>query len=87
MTTREKTCRQKKGPVTGAFRVGGRGNLKIGNTEVLATMIRKHIVANVYPIRAANRYPHDYEATVDRNVREQNADARPRIANPLKCAA
>ena len=62
---------------------GGRRNLKIGNTEVLATMIRKHIVADVYRIRAANRYPHDYEATVDRNVREQNADARPRIANPL----
>jgi flavodoxin len=47
-------------------------------------MIRKHIVADVYRIRAANRYPHDYEATVARNVREQNADARPRIANPLK---
>jgi hypothetical protein len=38
----------------------------------------------VYRIRAANGYPHDYEATVARNVREQNADARPRIANPLK---
>jgi flavodoxin len=63
---------------------GGRRNLKIGNTEVLATMIRKHIVADVYRIRASNRYPHDYEATVARNVREQNADARPRIANPLK---
>jgi flavodoxin len=63
---------------------GGRRDLKIGNTEVLATMIRKHIVADVYRIRAANGYPHDYEATVARNVREQNADARPRIANPLK---
>ena len=63
---------------------GGRRDIKIGNTEVLATMIRKHIVADVYRIRAANPYPHDYEATVARNVREQNADARPRIANPLK---
>jgi hypothetical protein len=38
----------------------------------------------VHGIRAANAYPHDYEATVSRNVREQNADARPRIANPLR---
>lgn len=63
---------------------GGRRDLKIGNTQVLATMIRKHVVADVYRIRAASPYPHDYEATVWCNVREQNADARPRIANPLK---
>jgi flavodoxin len=63
---------------------GGRRNLEIGNTEILARMIEKHIVADVYRIRAANSYAHDYEATVRRNVREQNADARPRIANPLK---
>jgi flavodoxin len=63
---------------------GGRRDLKIGNTEVLATMIAKHIAADVYRIRAASPYQHDYEATVARNVREQNADARPRIANPLK---
>jgi flavodoxin len=63
---------------------GGRRDLKIGNTEVLATMIAKHIAADVFRIRAASPYPHDYEATVARNVREQNADARPRIANPLK---
>jgi flavodoxin len=63
---------------------GGRTELKIGNTEVLATMIRKHVFADVYRIRAASPYPHDYEQTVARNVREQEADARPRIANPLK---
>jgi hypothetical protein len=63
---------------------GGRRDLKTGNTEVLATTIRKHIAADVYRIRAASPYSHDYDATVARNVREQNADARPRIANPLK---
>lgn len=63
---------------------GGRRDLKIGNTEVLATMIAKHIAADMYRIRAASPYPHDYEATVARNVREQNADARPRITSPLK---
>ena len=63
---------------------GGRRDLKTGNTQALAATIRKHIAADVYRIHAADPYPHDYEATVARNVREQNADARPRIANPLK---
>jgi flavodoxin len=63
---------------------GGRRDLKTGNTQVLAATIRKHIAADVYRIHAAHPYPHDYEATVARNVREQNADARPQIANPLK---
>jgi flavodoxin len=63
---------------------GGRRDLKTGNTEVLAAMIRKHIAADVYRIHAADPYPHDYEATVARNVREQNANARPQIAKRLK---
>jgi multimeric flavodoxin WrbA len=47
-------------------------------------MIAKQIDAEVYRIRAASPYPHSYAATVARNVREQNADARPRIPNRLK---
>ena len=46
-------------------------------------MISKLIRCDVYRIRAADPYPYDYEETVARNVREQQADARPRIANPL----
>lgn len=63
---------------------GGRRDLKVGNTEILAGMITKHIRADVYRIRAAQPYPHSYRQTVNRNVREQDADARPRIANPMK---
>ena len=63
---------------------GGRRILEVGNTEVLARMIRQLIACDVYRIEAADPYSDDYDATVDRNVREQNADARPRIANPLK---
>ena len=66
------------------YHYGGRRDLKVGNTEVLATMIRKHVAADVYRIRAASPYSRDYERTVARNVREQEADARPRITNPLK---
>ena len=62
---------------------GGRRDLKVGNTEVVARMISKLIRCDVHRIRAVDPYPYDYEATVARNVREQQADARPRIANPL----
>ena len=34
----------------------------------------------VHRIEAADPYPESYDATVTRNVREQNADARPTIA-------
>ena len=62
---------------------GGRTDLKIGNTEVLARMIGGHIECDVHRIEAVNAYSHDYDATVARNVREQDADARPAIANRL----
>jgi flavodoxin len=62
---------------------GGRRNLEVGNTEVLAGMIGELIVCDVHRIEAADPYPASYDATVARNVREQNADARPAIADPL----
>ena len=61
---------------------GGRRNLEVGNTEVLVGMIRQLITCDVYRIEAADPYPYSYDATVDRNVREQNDNARPGIANP-----
>jgi flavodoxin len=62
---------------------GGRRNLKVGNTEVLARMIAELIDCDVHRIEASDPYPASYDATVARNVREQNADARPAIADPL----
>jgi hypothetical protein len=56
---------------------GGRRILEVGNTEVLAGMIRQLIGCDVYRIEAAEPYSDDYDATVDRNVREQNDNARP----------
>ncbi len=61
----------------------GRIELKVGNTEVVARMISKLIRCDTHRIKAANPYPHDYEKTVARNVREQEANARPGIKNPL----
>ena len=62
---------------------GGRTWLKVGNTEVVATMIADLIPCVLHRIEAADRYSDDYDQTVARNVRDQNADARPTIANPL----
>jgi flavodoxin len=62
---------------------GGRRNLEVGNTEVLAGMITQLIDCDVYRLEAAEPYPNGYDATVARNVAEQNADARPAIADPL----
>jgi flavodoxin len=62
---------------------GGRRDLEIGNTEVLARAINARLDCDVHRIEAVDPYPADYEATVERNVREQDTDARPAIANPL----
>ena len=62
---------------------GGRRNLEVGNTEVLATMIAELIDCDIYRIEASDPYPDGYDATVQRNVAEQDADARPGIADPL----
>jgi flavodoxin len=62
---------------------GGRRNLKVGNTEVLARAISARLDCDVHRIEAADPYPADYDETVQRNVQERDTDARPAIANPL----
>jgi flavodoxin len=62
---------------------GGRTQLEVGNTEVLTGMISPLIGCDVHRIEPVDPYPDDYEETVARNVREQDADARPAIANSL----
>jgi hypothetical protein len=62
---------------------GGTRDLAVGNTQVVAEMIASLVRVDVYRIQAADPYPQNYRATVDRNVAEQNADARPAIAGTL----
>jgi flavodoxin len=62
---------------------GGRRRLAVGNTQVVAQKVSRLIGCDVHRIEAADPYPDDYTPTVERNVREQDADARPAIANPL----
>lgn len=68
---------------------GDRIDLEVGNTEVLAGIISARLSAlgvshDVHRIDPADPYPDDYDATVARNVREQDADARPELAKPLE---
>ena len=60
---------------------GRRTHLEVGNTEVLAGMISRLIGCDVHRIEPIEPYSDDYSETVERNVREQDADARPAIAN------
>ena len=62
---------------------GGRRTLRVGNTEVVAKVVEDAIGCAVYRINAADPYSDSYDATVARNVREQDADARPQITDPL----
>lgn len=62
---------------------GGRRNLEVGNTEVLAGMIRDRTGAELYKIEPADRYPDSYDEAVDRNNEEQGSDALPAIAGAL----
>jgi flavodoxin len=62
---------------------GDRIDLEVGNTRVVAGMIGERIGCDVYEILAADPYSDDYEEARERNVQEQDADARPEIANPL----
>lgn len=62
---------------------GDRIDLEVGNTQVVAEMIAAAITVDTYKIEPSDPYPDDYEQTVQRNVQEENDDARPEIANPL----
>jgi flavodoxin len=61
---------------------GGRIELAVGNTEVVARTILDVVECDVFQIEALDPYPYGYEATVQRNASEQEANARPEIVNP-----
>ena len=62
---------------------GGRRRLTVGNTQVVAQLIGRLLRCDVHRSEAADPYPDAYDPTVERNVQEQDADARPASANPL----
>lgn len=71
---------------------GDRMDLDVGNTEVLADVISRRLDElgvdhDVHRLEAVDAYPNDYDATVARNVREQDNDARPALVDPLDSIA
>ena len=65
------------------YDTGGRTDLTTGNTAVLAGILVDRLQCDVFELEAAEPYSDDYDDTVARNVREQNADARPAIAGEI----
>ena len=62
---------------------GGRVDLEVGNTAVLAGILAGLVDVDLFEITASDPYPHSYDETVARNVREQDNDARPVITGTL----
>ena len=50
---------------------------------MVAELISSAITVDVFRIEAEDPYPASYQATVDRNVAEQNSEARPAIAGVI----
>lgn len=59
------------------------GPLEIGHTKVIADFITSATNADQYEIIPLEAYPDEYEATAEQARAEQEADARPAIANEL----
>jgi len=69
---------------------GGRIDLEVGNTQVLAGLIENALQTgaggrgcDVHRLEPAEAYPDDYDDTVARNVEEQDAEARPALVDPI----
>lgn len=55
-----------------------------GNTEVIARMIQQAVGGELFLIETADRYPVDYNETIDVGQSEGNAEARPELASTVE---
>lgn len=56
-------------------------NLPVGNTKVVADMIREIIRGDVFSIDTVQSYPKDYSATTNVAKKELNENARPELSS------
>ena len=54
-----------------------------GNTKIAAEYVREILNADIFEIIPANRYPSDYNATVEQYRKERESGALPRLANSI----
>jgi flavodoxin len=59
-------------------------NLPIGNTEVVAKMIKEMIEGDIFRIDTVNSYPAGYRETTEVAKKEQHENARPELSNHVK---
>lgn len=55
-----------------------------GNTGVVANIINEKVGGDIYPILVADKYPADYDETVNRGRNEQNRNYRPQLVNYIE---
>jgi len=59
-------------------------NLPVGNTEIVATMIREMTGSDLFQIEAVNPYPANYTETTEIAQEELRANARPKLTRKLE---
>ena len=59
-------------------------DLKVGNTEVVATMIQKTTRGDMFHIEPVTAYPNDYTETTEVAKKELLAKARPKLKGQVK---
>lgn len=59
-------------------------NLPVGNTKVVADMIREITGGDVFSIDTVQSYPKDYSATTNVAKRELNENARPQLTSHVE---
>ena len=62
-------------------------NLPVGNTEVVAKMIREMTEGDLFHIEAVNAYPGDYTETTEAAQQELRANVRPKLSSHLEILA
>lgn len=55
-----------------------------GNTGVVANIINEKVGGDIYPILVVDKYPADYDETVNRGRNEQNRNYRPQLVNHIE---
>lgn len=59
-------------------------NKNTGNTGVVANIINEKINGDIFPILVAEKYPDNYDETVDRGREEKNSNFRPQLINHIE---
>lgn len=59
------------------------GNVKVGNTAVMASYIKEQTGGDIFEIVPENPYPDNYDATEKRAEKEKADNARPAIKNKI----